>query len=325
MARSFQRTAPLFAALLAISALAACSSPDVSGVNASSKKKTDDGTGGGSLIGGSGDGVDPSPTATTASDCTEAATFPYVVSEENGLYRFDPSKLTFTKIGQLACPAAQGAMPFGMSVDRTATAWINYTDGSLFRVSTTDASCQKSAYVAPAGFKTFGLGFTSNPGDPTKESLYVVGCDTQTGGSAGLGRIDMTTFALTKVGPFGAAVQNRCGDLTGTGDGRLFGLFDGTPAVFANVAPATSLTSGEQMLSALDTSHAAYAFSFWGGDVWFYTASDGSGSTPATKSKVTHYKAATDGSLSVVVQDTGFTISGAGVSTCAPTKPPVVN
>ena len=315
----------MFAAAFAFCALAACSLPtETSGVSSDSKKKTDDGTGGGSII-GTDDGVAPGPAATKASDCTEAATFPYVVSEENGLYRFDPSKLTFTNIGQLSCPAAPGARPFGMSVDRTATAWINYTDGSLFRVSTADASCQKSAFVPPADFKTFGLGFTTNQGDPTKESLYVVGCDTQTGGSAGLGRIDMTTFALTKIGPFGAAAQNRCGDLTGTGDGRLFGLFDGTPAVFANVAPATSLTSAEQMLSALDTSHAAYAFSFWGGDFWFYTANDGSGSTPATRSKVTHYKAATDGSTSVVLEDTGFTISGAGVSTCAPTKPPVVN
>ena len=60
----------------------------------------------------------------------------------------------------------------------------------------------------------------------------------------------------------------------------------------------------------------AYAFSFWGGDFWFYT-SGGLGN-----SQVTRYKYATDKSFSVVVPDTGMTIVGAGVSTCAPVTPP---
>jgi hypothetical protein len=37
---------------------------------------------------------------------------------------------------------------------------------------------------------------------------------------------------------------------------------------------------------------------------------------------VTRLKAATDNTLSVVKQQIGFRIVGAGVSTCAPTTPP---
>jgi hypothetical protein len=60
----------------------------------------------------------------------------------------------------------------------------------------------------------------------------------------------------------------------------------------------------------------AWAFSFWGGDFYLYTAS-----STTTSSTVTHYTTA-DGGIDTGYTTAGFTIVGAGVSTCAPTTPP---
>jgi hypothetical protein len=61
----------------------------------------------------------------------------------------------------------------------------------------------------------------------------------------------------------------------------------------------------------------AFAFSFWGGDFWFYTA------TESTPSKVTRLETSGYNSLTTAKDNVGnFRIVGAGVSTCAPTAPP---
>ena len=61
----------------------------------------------------------------------------------------------------------------------------------------------------------------------------------------------------------------------------------------------------------------AWAFSFWGGDFWFYTSPE------PVPSVVTRKQTSTDGNISTAKQDVGgFRIVGAGVSTCAPTTPP---
>jgi hypothetical protein len=58
--------------------------------------------------------------------------------------------------------------------------------------------------------------------------------------------------------------------------------------------------------------HAAFAFAHWGGDFYVFTGQ--------TTSKVTRYSPETDIST-VVVDNTGMLIVGAGSSTCAPTSP----
>ena len=61
--------------------------------------------------------------------------------------------------------------------------------------------------------------------------------------------------------------------------------------------------------SALDE-RAAFAFAQWGGDFWVFTGD--------THSIVTQYSP-TENKSTVVVQNTGMLIVGAGSSTCAPT------
>ena len=263
---------------------------------------------------------DGAPAPYQPTDCSDAAKLVYVVSAENDLYSFKPAELVFTKIGALKCAAASGASPFSMAVDRKGIAWVNYTDGALFNVNTADASCSKTAYVVQNGFTNFGMGFSSNGASTSDESLFLAGIKIDVLGAEsalGLAKLDVTTMQLTLVSQFAGAQKDAPAELTGTGDGRLFGFFEGTPAVLAEVTKSNATTPTPRALTGLALgTDTAFAFSAWGGDFWFYTAVTGQ------TSKVTRLKTATDNSVAVVVESTGFTIVGAGVSTCAPTTPP---
>jgi hypothetical protein len=248
--------------------------------------------------------------------CSEAAKLVYVVTDQNELYSFAPDKVTFTSIGTLSCPSAV-ATPNSMAVDRSGTAWVNFSDGSLFKVSTADASCSATSFKpGQSGFGRFGMAFATNSATSQDETLYVVGIEGLAGGK-GLAKIDLLTMALTTIGDFSGNLQGQGAELTGTGDGRLFGFFTTSPyATLAQIDKSAGATSAAQPLNGVSTGN-AWAFSFWGGDFWFYTSN---GLSPST---VTRKQTSTDGSLSTAKKDVGgFRIVGAGVSTCAPTAPP---
>ena len=59
----------------------------------------------------------------------------------------------------------------------------------------------------------------------------------------------------------------------------------------------------------------AWAFSFWGGDFYLYTASFGN-------TTVNRYRPSDSSVDTSYMTDIGFRIVGAGVSTCAPVAPP---
>ena len=73
-------------------------------------------------------------------------------------------------------------------------------------------------------------------------------------------------------------------------------------------------------LPTVNASDGGYAFSFWGGDFWFYTAFP-TPDQPDPTTSVTHFETAT-GKTTVPLSNIGFVIVGAGVSTCAPVIPP---
>lgn len=249
--------------------------------------------------------------------CAAATTYVYVVSQDNQLYRFEPDKKTFTIIGFLQCPADFGATPNSMAVDRSGMAWVNFSDGTLFKVSTTDASCTATNFEPlQHGFQRFGMAFATNGANTDEETLYVAGIeDTDTG--QGLAKIDLTTLKLTPIGDFSGKLAGRGAELTGTGDGRLYGFFTTSPnATLAQIDTSTGATSDVSELDGVSTGE-AWAFSFWGGDFWFYTSQ---GLEPST---VQRKATSSDGSISTAVASVGdFEIVGAGVSTCAPISPP---
>ena len=243
----------------------------------------------------------------TENDCPEDLKQIYVVTQGNELYRFAPATLTFTLIGTLSCPSSGFAQPFSMAVQRNGTAWVLFDDGNIFHVSTKDASCGATAYVpGQSGYNTFGMAFVSDAPGSAAESLYVAGYEGQ-----GIAKIDAATLKLSVVGDFGGASPG-AGELTGTGDARMFAFFDSAPANVAEIDPHTSNILGSKPTSV--TVGSGWAFAHWGGSFWLFTAPGGS-------SQVNQFDYTT-GTDKVVKSGLGYVIVGAGVSTCAPTTPP---
>jgi len=312
------RSLAAVAALAGAAALAACSSarpgPEEFPVTAQDGGSTPPPGGDSGTFFPTGDGGVAPP----ADGCSDAAKLVYVVSAENDLYSFKPDALTFSKIGRLGCAAGALASPNSMAVDRSGNAWVNYSDGTLFKVSTKDATCQSTSFQAgQSNFIKFGMAFSSNAAGSTDETLYVAGLeDLLQGGRAGLGKIDLATMKLSFVGDYSGSLRGQGAELTGTGDAKLFGFYTTEPASLAAIDKASAATSDTKALTGVRTGD-AWAFSFWGGDFWFYTANGGQ------ESRVTRLRSSGDNSITVVMpQVGGFRIVGAGVSTCAPTTPP---
>lgn len=270
---------------------------------------------------GSDGGVQPPTDA-----CSAAAQLIYVIDQDGTLSSFSPnqkdfSKSTFKDLGSLNCKAKATQSPFSMAVDRNATAWVHYVDSAatgassdaLFKVDTTSLACAATSYVGgQQGLEQFGMGFVSSPKDPTIENLFIAGgLNAGTGTTSSLGTIDLQSFKVNKLN----ANLNGQPELSGTGDARLFGFFP--EAAKPRVSQLDQTTGAEGMsfpLAKLAGTPSAWAFAFWGGDFWIFLQRT---SDPATI--VWHLKTA-DGSVEQL--PTGNrTIVGAGVSTCAPTKP----
>ena len=289
--------------------LAACSSAGRSGFNNGDAGADADPFGPGNDA-ALADGTTPSP------GCTDAAKLVYLVSSQNGLYSFDPATLKIKSIGTLNCGVGFGVTPNSMAVDRNAKAYVNMSDGSLYTVDTTNANCSPTSYqLNQQNRRIRGMGFSSDKSGGTSETLYTCTADDSTFTGGGLAKIDVSSFKLSLIGDYGGALGGTECELTGTGDARLFGFYATlAPPKLAELAKTSGTASGATPLTVSTSS--AYAFSFWGGDFWFYTADVGQ------NSKVTRYKYATDKSFSVVLASTNMTVVGAGVSTCAPVSPP---
>lgn len=250
----------------------------------------------------------------------------YVISQDNDLYTFDPTQFpsasAFAMVGPVTCDTS-GVN--SMAVDRNGIAWVNFNDGAIFQVTTTaPVTCKATAFKSPqAGFtKVLGMGFSVDAPGSNAETLYVSDnggpggtCSKSAPGPGctglGLGKIDLTTMTLTALGPYTSTAAGYNAELTGTGDGKLYGFFTTTPGAYGPIDPATGATTSPPPTSipAVNAATGGYAFSFWGGDFYFYTA-------PQNNSIVTHLQTSTG--ATTASPELSFTIVGAGVSTCAP-------
>lgn len=262
-------------------------------------------------------------------DCNERAKIVYVVTEQNVLLSFDPDKLAFKKVGTLNCPAP-GATPFSMSVDRNADAWVLYQiqsgftakGGGLYKVSTLDASCQTTSYVPNGqGFELFGMGFSANSVGSKDETFFIAGAGANnfTTVKNTLGTISFPGMGVQKLGVLdikGGA------DLTGNGKGELFGFFpESTPPNVRQIDKTTAASGKTWPLPVnIFSDTQAWAFAQWGGDFYLFHKTDYAASSSV-------YKLATaTGAVTTVLTEVGYTITGAGVSSCAPTgaaTPPI--
>ncbi len=267
-------------------------------------------SGGGAQAGSGGGFQQQGGAPGTAPNCDEVGASIFVVSSPNSnLLKFDPKTYAFTQIGKLNCPAGL-ATPFSMAIRRDGNAYILYSNGRIYRASTKDASCSDSGYTPnQQGFSQFGMGYVSDGPGSQAETLYVMD-----NGAAGLAKIP-DDGKLVKVAQFDGGLAGRSGEVTGTGEGRLFGFFvdisNAKKTSVAEIDRATGhvISNVAQGLPQIN----AWAFAHWGGSFYLFNGSGGG----SRVHKYTPGKGTTQ-----VVADAGQSIVGAGVSTCAPIAEP---
>lgn len=256
--------------------------------------------------------------------CPPETMFIYVVDDSYRLLSFNPAggANEFSLIGNLDCPAGPSwpdwsggttATPFSMSVDRSGRAWVLYTSGEIFWVSTTDASCQASPYPAGQdGFKLFGMGFVSDEPGSAGEHLYIAGGNVDAQVMGDMAVIDPNTLALSTLGPCPQAEYGP--ELTGTGKAEWYGYFPGAGTTFVAKLNKLSGAIDEQWpLAGLTGDIRAWAFAHWGGKFYIFVTTYSSG----YDSMVLRLDPQT-GQTDTLMDNLPYIIVGAGVSTCAP-------
>jgi hypothetical protein len=247
-----------------------------------------------------------------------------------GVWFFDPPANTFTEVGVLGCPVPPGWTANSMAIDRAGYAWVNYYDiltmtGRIFKAPLWDLSdCVQEPYQQPPGeWWLLGMGYSVVDPITSCDELFVYKSDQYINypnfmpGGSQLAQYTENSGALQIIGPTDYPV----GELTGTGDGRLFtfATVSQSLAVLAELDKATGAEKEHRDLNGLDITN-AFAFAFWGGDVYFFTETmPMSGVSKVTK---LDYDDNEGGGLSTYNQNTNLHIPGAGVSTCASYVPP---
>jgi hypothetical protein len=244
-------------------------------------------------------------------DTPEECRAVYLVSAENSLFAYKPQDNTFELRGRLQCPSPTFATPFSMAVARDGYAYVVYQDGNLYRVSTTDASCEATPFRAgQLGFNLFGMGFAANKHDKG-ETLYVAEISFRRA-SKGLASIDTKTFEVSYIEPFsfnpGVAIE-----LTPTGKKGLHGYFINQPGTGGTLVKID--TDNGQILESTPlppgSDSSSLAVSWFNGYFFIFTSVFGGTAVNRYDPKKKETK---------VVDTLNETIVGAGVSTCAPDR-----
>jgi hypothetical protein len=238
-------------------------------------------------------------------DCTETSDLIYVIDRgTETLSLFDPSLRRFTPLGQLSCPSGS-ATPGSMAVSRSGTAYVRYSDNTVYSVSLSDLSCVRTDYRASSSFGSFGMGYATDSASTWRDQLYVAS-------AAQVARLDTTSWSLEVLGRMASQSE-----LTGTSAGELWAFLPlESPPLIVELDRETSTElqririTNFPNLSDIDT----FAFAAWGGEFWLFIRTYGMGSSTDV------YRVGTDGRLSTVLEDVGFDVVGAGVSTCAPSE-----
>ncbi|CAN5815325.1 hypothetical protein BH11MYX2_BH11MYX2_11050 [soil metagenome] len=245
----------------------------------------------------------------------------YVIDSENTLMRFDPRKLPndpFETVATLSCSSRH---PFSMAVDRNGIAWVLYDNGALFRVSIIDGHCSHDFIVPEAAPRTFGMGFVADAVDQP-EHLMTSNAQHEADGSTELAELDVTVNPPVwhRVGAVKSKIVENP-ELTGTGDGQLFGYspettdnVDGKPRGRGFVQ-ALSRTDGSPQgpkwqLPGTATATNGWAFAHYAGVFYVFVTFDDNSMVYAVHRKT--------GKVEKLMENLPHRIVGAGVSTCAP-------
>jgi hypothetical protein len=263
----------------------------------------------------------------------------YTVDDSHRLWSFDPELLPgdpWQMIGTLACPNAGNALPgfdplggpatpFSMAVDRQARAWVLYSSGRLFLVSTENASCEETTFAVGqqsggTTFELFGMGFVADSPTATTDTLFISGAEAARTDAGDLATIDTGSLTVGRVNALPAAMYSP--ELTGTGAAELYGYYPGSPSLVARIDKGTAANAQTWTLPSLTGTVRAWAFAHWGGHFFiFITTNDNGFPVPTDTANVLRLDPEGNGGAGTVttaLMNTGKIVVGAGVSTCAP-------
>jgi hypothetical protein len=293
----------------------------------------DDGGDGGDKFdvpGGDGDGDgDASQCA-----CAPKSDLIYVLSYEQlgpgSIWTFDPNNYQFSKVADLG-NCGIGDLPFSMGVSRDGRAFVQLIpSGDIVTVDVNTGECGDPGFSPgqAAGLGNFGMAFVSRSADDPCDKLYgIKGAWDQSPYSCpgqGCGRLGVASphnLSFTMVGD----VDYFGGELSGTGDGRLFAFVHDSPSRLVELDKETGEELESLSLTGVSTTD-AFAFAFWGGDFYLFTeANDTLPSYPEAPSKVVRVDwDESDGQgkkIETIIGAAPILVAGAGVSTCAPYVP----
>lgn len=242
----------------------------------------------------------------------------YVLSDYGSIWRFDPADLSWTFVTDVECGGMTST--FSMGVSRKGRAWVQYINGDLYTVDLQDpgSACKDPGFMTGhPKFPNFGMAFVTQDATDHCDRLYAhsgIAPGLQGPGVGALGVIDPQTLVLSEI----AAIDDAWGELTGTGDGRLFAFEGDVDTYIREYDKATGAVLGSWPLPGLANPD-AFAFAYWGGDFYLFVTrpNDLTGA-----SMVLHLDFdESDGNgmaLTTAVETAPIRIVGAGVSTCAP-------
>lgn len=193
----------------------------------------------------------------------------YLLSDAGEVWTFDPQGNLFEFV---VGPVCRGATPFSMAVDTAGRAHINLADSLDVVVLDllSPGACENGPYVRTnPDFGLFGMSFASNSATDFCSDLYVMtysgeGPFSEGVGLGRLGRID-AAGSLSVLAP----VDFDGGELTGTGDGRLFAFAGNDPVKLVEYDKDTGLLLTTIPLSGVEKTNAS-AMAFFAGDLYIF-------------------------------------------------------
>jgi len=207
----------------------------------------------------------------------------FLMSQDGEVWSFDPEANAAEFV---VGPVCRGIRPFSMAVDARGRAFIQDLDSLGVEVLdltglSGGGACEASAYERrDPRYGLFGMSFATPSASDTCADLFVFTYDGDGPFSEGpdfgrLGVIDPATGALADI----ALIDYDGGELSGTGDGRLF--------AFTGVDPAKLVEYDEETGAALETiplegfsKTNASAMAFFAGDLYLFVEGSPPGCAP---------------------------------------------
>lgn len=208
----------------------------------------------------------------------------FLMSDDAELWTYDPVSGEFAFV---VGPVCDGDRPFSMAVDEKGRAWILEIDSmSMQLIDVNDPRlCEPSPYLRRnPDFGLFGMSFVAQSEIDPCSDLYV---QTYSGDGAfdegpdlgRFGRIDQETGALTDIG----SLDYDGGELTGTGDGRVYAFTGVDPVKIVELDRDTGAELEVFPLDGISKTNAS-AVAFFAGSIYVFTEAVPAGCEPCLQS-----------------------------------------